>query len=62
MTRNITLLDLVTVVSKHARNEREIIAAVVHLVNTGLVRLSGNFKGTRFDPSILQDDNRRVRR
>ena len=65
MTRNVPLLDLVTVVSKHARTEAEVISAVVYLVNSGLVRLSGNFKGTRFEPSILQDGShcsRSVRR
>jgi len=49
MTLNVTLLDLVNAVSEHARSEAEVIATVVYLVNSGRVRLSGNFKGARFD-------------
>jgi hypothetical protein len=47
--RNTTLLDLVTSVSAHAETEAELIATVVRLVNSGVVRLCGTFKGTRFD-------------
>ena len=53
MTRNVTLLDLIAAVSAHAGSEAEIIATVVHLVNSGVVRLSGTFKGARFDMSQL---------
>ena len=49
MAQNMTLLDLVKVVSDHARSEAEVIATVVDLVNSGRVRLCGNFKGARFD-------------
>jgi len=49
MTQNMTLLDLVKAVSDHARSEAEVIANVVYLVNSGRVRLCGNFKGARFD-------------
>jgi hypothetical protein len=49
MAQNMTLLDLVKVVSDHARSEAEVIATVVDLVNSGQVRLCGNFKGARFD-------------
>jgi hypothetical protein len=49
MAQNMTLLDLVKVVSDHARSEAEVIATVVYLVNSGQVRLCGNFKGARFD-------------
>jgi len=49
MTLNVTLLDLVNAVSEHARSEAEVIATVVYLVNSGRVRLSGNFRGARFD-------------
>jgi hypothetical protein len=49
MTLNVTLLDLVNAVSEHARSEAEVIATVVYLVNSGRVRLNGNFKGARFD-------------
>jgi glutamine amidotransferase-like uncharacterized protein len=44
-----TLLDLVTVVSRYARTEAEVIATVVYLVNSGKVVLCGNFRGARFD-------------
>ena len=49
MTLNVTLLDLVNAVGEHARSEAELIATVVYLVNSGQVRLCGNFKGARFD-------------
>jgi len=52
MTQNVTMLELVTAVSEHARTEAEVIATVVHLVNTGIVRLCGNFRGARF---VLDD-------
>jgi len=48
-----TLLDLVKAVSEHAPSEAEVIATVVYLVNSGQVRLCGNFKGARFDPRGL---------
>jgi hypothetical protein len=47
--RNTTLLDLVTAVSADAETEAELIATVVRLVNSGVVRLCGTFKGARFD-------------
>jgi hypothetical protein len=49
MAQNMTLLDLVMAVSEHAPSEAEVIATVASLVNSGQVRLCGNFKGTRFD-------------
>jgi len=49
MPAECTLLDLVTAVSEYARTESEVIATVVHLVNSGTVRLCGNFRGARFD-------------
>jgi len=48
MAADITLLDLVTVVAGVCRNDAEIVATVVYLVNSGKVRLAGNFKGARF--------------
>ena len=48
MPRNITLLDLVTAVSAFAASETELIATVVYMVNSGSVRLCGNFRGARF--------------
>ena len=48
MAKHITLLDLVTVVSSLARSDAEVVATVVYLVNSGKVRLAGNFRGARF--------------
>jgi hypothetical protein len=45
----LTLLDLVAAVSESAASEAEVVATVVHLVNSGIVRLCGNFRGARFD-------------
>ena len=53
MTRNITLLELVTEVSRQIASETEVIATVASLVNSGQVCLCGNFRGTRFDLSQL---------
>ena len=44
-----TMLDLVTAVSEFAESEAELIATVVHMVNSGAVRLCGSFRGARFD-------------
>jgi len=44
-----TLLDLVTAVSEYATTESEVVATIVHLVNSGRVRLCGNFRGATFD-------------
>jgi hypothetical protein len=43
-----TLLELVKAVSDY-ETDTEIVATVVHLVNSGQVRLCGNFRGARFD-------------
>ena len=55
MAHNMTLLDLVKVVSDQARSEAEVIETVVDLVNSGQVRLCGNFKSARFDLRGLVD-------
>ena len=52
MAHQVTLLDLVTAVSDSARNERELVATVVHLVNSGIVQLCGTFHGARFDLEV----------
>jgi hypothetical protein len=49
MVRHVTMLDLVNAISEHAKSEAEVIATVVYLVNSGAVRLSGTFRGARFD-------------
>ena len=49
MEATITLKDLVNAVAADARNEAELVATVVWMVNSGKVRLHGNLAGARFD-------------
>ena len=56
MARDVTLLDLVSAVANFARSDRELIATVAYMVNSGRVRFCGNFKGTRFDLDALAED------
>jgi hypothetical protein len=49
MSLDMTLLELVNAVADYAPSDAEVIATVVHMVNSGAVRLCGNFKGARFD-------------
>lgn len=44
-----TLLELVKAVSDSATTDAEVVATVVHLVNSGIVQLCGTFRGARFD-------------
>jgi hypothetical protein len=53
MALQLTLLDLVKAVTDSAQTEAEVVATVVHLVNSGVVQLCGNFRGARFDPDTL---------
>jgi hypothetical protein len=53
MKTDITMLDLVAAIGRYARSDAEVVAVVVHLVNSGRVRLCGNFKGARFDLSAF---------
>jgi len=55
MTRNVTLLDLVSAVAKYARSDSEVIATVAYMVNSGRVHLCGNFKGAHFDLDALAE-------
>jgi len=50
-SQTLTLLDLVQTINEFARNDAEIVAAVTHLINSGKVRLGGNFTGARIDLS-----------
>ncbi len=52
-TPHVTMLDLVRAVAEEARSEAEVLATVVHLVNSGQVALCGNFRGCRFDAGCL---------
>ncbi len=49
MKRTTTLLDLVAAVAEQARNEAELVATVVYMVNSGAVRLCGALAGARFE-------------
>lgn len=49
MPPRVTMLELVTAVAENAKSEAEVMATVVHMVNTGLVRLDGRLRGARFD-------------
>jgi hypothetical protein len=53
--KHTTLLDLVQVVSEYAQNDREIVAVVAALINSGKVRLCGNFAGARIDLTVTTD-------
>jgi len=53
MTPKVTMLDLVSAVAEYATSDAELIATVVYLVNSGRVRLNGNFRGRRFDLTRL---------
>jgi hypothetical protein len=45
----LTLLDLITAVAEVTDSEAEVVTVVQHLVNSGRVRLIGNFRGARID-------------
>jgi hypothetical protein len=45
----LTLLDLIEVVGEVTDSEAEIVSVVAHLVNSGRVRLIGNFRGARIE-------------
>jgi hypothetical protein len=49
MSQKITVADLVAAVSESARSEAEFVATVVHLVNSGAVRLEGRLQGARIE-------------
>lgn len=53
MSNSVTLLELVNAVAKHATTEDDLVATVAELVNSGAVRLCGNFRGARFDMEAL---------
>ena len=48
----VTLLDLVQAVSDFSASDAETVATVAYLVNSGKVRLCGNFAGARIDLSV----------
>lgn len=42
---DITLLELVNAICDVTDDDREVIATVLHMLNSGRVRLCGNFRG-----------------
>lgn len=42
-----TLLDLVQSVMSEAKNDEEVVATIVYLINSGRVRLCGSFAGAK---------------
>jgi hypothetical protein len=47
-----TLLELVEAVTEFADTEAEVVATVVHMVNSGEVELCGTFRGQRFAADV----------
>ena len=51
MLAKATLLDLVRTVGSVTEDDREVVATVAYLINSGKVRLCGNFAGAKIDLS-----------
>ncbi len=49
MALTVTLRELVTAVSDYAQSENEVVATVIHMINSGQVKLRGSFDGARVD-------------
>jgi hypothetical protein len=52
---DLTLLDLIRAVNEVAVNDRETVAAVAHLINSGQVRLCGAAAGATIDLMATTD-------
>ena len=48
-SRAATLLELVTALCESTDDDQEVVGTVLHLLETGRVRLSGNFRGHPID-------------
>ncbi len=46
---SLTLLDVINAVSEHAKTPDELKAVVIHLVNSGKVKLAGDLAGCKID-------------
>ncbi|HZR84833.1 MAG TPA: hypothetical protein VFD92_27305 [Candidatus Binatia bacterium] len=51
MDRTVTLRELIAAVAEFAHSENEVIATVVHMVNSGRVRLRGDLAGAHIEVS-----------
>jgi len=47
--RSATLLELVSAICETTEDDQEVVSTVLHLLETGRVRLCGNFRGTPVD-------------
>ena len=47
-----TLLDLIQTINRTTEDDQEVVATVVSLVNSGQVRLCGNFAGAKITLSL----------
>jgi len=47
--RSTTLLELVTAICESTEDDQEVVSTVLHLLDTGRVRLCGNFRGAPVD-------------
>jgi hypothetical protein len=47
--RAATLLELVTAICESTDDDHEVVSTVLHLLDTGRVRLCGNFRGRPID-------------
>jgi hypothetical protein len=47
--RPATRLELVTAICEATNDDQEVVSTVLHLLDTGRVRLSGNFRGHAID-------------
>lgn len=47
--RETTLLELVRAIGDVTDDEREVVATVMHMLDSGRVRLCGNFRGASID-------------
>ena len=54
MSNAVTMLELVVAVAARGATEAEVVATVATMVNSGVVRLCGNFRGQRFDLDVLR--------
>ncbi len=54
--KSLTLLDVINAVGEHASTPDELKAVVIHLVNSGKVKLDGELAGCKIDfgPNALQ--------
>ena len=53
--RETTLLELVHELGKITTDEREIVATVLSMMNSGRIRLRGNFRGCPIEDFALED-------